>query len=153
MQKVLEAIIFVGLQAKGKSTFYWNNFKNTHLRISNDLLKTKNRENKLLEFCTETRMSFVVDNTNLTKEKRNKYIDFCKNKDFKCICYYFKSDLKRSLEWNKKRSEKDLVPDVAILGSARNLEIPSKTEGFDELWYIDFDGKNFIKQAWKEDEK
>lgn len=152
MQKPI-AIIFVGLQATGKSTYYWNNFKNSHLRISNDLLGTKNRENKLLEFCAETQMPFVVDNTNLTKEKRHKYIEFCHNKNFKCICFYFKTELSRSLKWNKKRCGKDLVPDVAIFSSVKKLELPSFDEGFDELWYLDFDGQNFIKKPWQENEK
>lgn len=151
MQKTPESIIFVGIQATGKSTFYWNTFRNSHLRISNDLLGTKNRENKLLDFCAETRMPFVVDNTNLTKEKRQKYVEFCKSNKFRCICLYFKTELARSLEWNKKRFGKDFVPDVAILGAVKNLEIPSIDEGFDELWYMDFDGKDFTKQTWKED--
>ncbi|NHZ34831.1 hypothetical protein [Massilia rubra] len=71
----MEAIIFVGLQASGKSNFYKNNYFNTHLRISNDLLKTKYREKKLLDICLETSMPFVVDNTNPTREVRAKYID------------------------------------------------------------------------------
>jgi predicted kinase len=50
----MEAIIFIGLQASGKSTFYKENFFNSHLRISNDLLKTKNRESRLIDFCIET---------------------------------------------------------------------------------------------------
>ena len=36
----MEMILFVGLPGSGKSTFYKNHYFNTHLRISNDLLKT-----------------------------------------------------------------------------------------------------------------
>jgi len=35
---------------------------NSHLRISNDLLKTKNREKNLMEFCKNTNMLFVIYN-------------------------------------------------------------------------------------------
>ena len=34
----MEAIIFTGIQATGKSTFYKQNFFNSHVRISLDLL-------------------------------------------------------------------------------------------------------------------
>lgn len=153
MQQTAEAIIFVGLQATGKSTYYWQNCKNTYLRISNDLLRTKNRERKLLEFCAETRMPFVIDNTNLTKQKRQNYIKFCHDQNYRCVCLYFKTNLKRSMEWNRLRNSEDMVPDVAILSSVKKLEIPSLDEGFDELWYMDFDGQNYTKLPWEEGEE
>lgn len=52
----MEMILFVGLPGSGKSTFYKNHYFNTHLRISNDLLRTKNRTQKLLDFCGENRV-------------------------------------------------------------------------------------------------
>lgn len=144
----MEAIIFVGLQATGKSTFYKNNFFNTHLRISNDLLKTKNREKLILEFCKNTKMSFVIDNTNITKASREKYVEFCKEAKCDIKCFYFKTDLDRSLLWNSKRLGKEKVPDVGILGTYKKLEIPSIDEGFTELHYVDFSNEKFIVKDW-----
>ena len=69
------SVLLIGIQASGKSTFYKEKFFNTHVRISNDLLKTKNREKLLLEYCINTQMPFVIDNTNSTKEVRKNYID------------------------------------------------------------------------------
>ncbi len=43
----MEMIIFVGLPGSEKSAYYKNHFFNFHLRISNDLLKTKSRSKKL----------------------------------------------------------------------------------------------------------
>lgn len=145
----MEAIIFVGLQASGKSTFYKNNFFNSHVRISNDLLKTKHREKLILEFCKQSETSFVVDNTNPSKDTRKKYIDFCK--DFKCTikCYYFKIDLPRSLEWNDGRLGKEKIPTVGILGTHKKIEIPSADEGFDELFYVDYINQALIVKEWK----
>ena len=40
----MEAIVFIGLQASGKSSFYKERFFSTHVRISLDLLRTRNRE-------------------------------------------------------------------------------------------------------------
>jgi len=37
----MEAVIFVGLQAAGKSTFYRERFFDTHVRINLDMLRTR----------------------------------------------------------------------------------------------------------------
>ncbi len=60
----MEAVIFMGLQASGKSSFYKENFFNSHIRLSMDLLNTRNRERKFLELSIETQAKVVVDNTN-----------------------------------------------------------------------------------------
>jgi len=36
----MEAVIFTGIQAVGKSTFYKEHFFTTHVRINLDMLKT-----------------------------------------------------------------------------------------------------------------
>jgi hypothetical protein len=60
----MEAIIFVGIQGSGKTTFYRERFLDRHVRISLDLLKTRNRESAALKTCLETGQPFVIDNTN-----------------------------------------------------------------------------------------
>ena len=47
-----------------------------------DTLHTRNKENLLLQECVECGRSFVVDNTNPTKEDRQKYIRAAKDKLF-----------------------------------------------------------------------
>ncbi|MDQ1814942.1 ATP-binding protein [Massilia sp. CCM 9210] len=145
----MEAIIFVGLQASGKSTFYKTNYFNMHLRISNDLLKTKYREKKLLEICLETGMPFVVDNTNPTREVRAKYIDVLKGGKFRVVCVYFRIDLERSLAWNRGRSGAALIPDVGIFDTHKKIELPTMAEGFDEMRYVDIIDNQFIVKAWQ----
>lgn len=146
----MEAIIFVGLQASGKSTFYKQHYFNTHLRISNDLLKTRYREKKLLDMCLETGMPFVVDNTNPTREVRAKYIDVLKGSKFRIRCVYFRIDLERSLAWNRGRSGAALIPDVGIFDTHKRIELPAPAEGFDELHYVDIVDGQFIVKAWNE---
>jgi predicted kinase len=70
----VEAVIFVGLQGAGKSTFYRERFFDTHLRINLDQLRTRHRERRLLQVCVETGLRFVVDNTNPTRVERQVYI-------------------------------------------------------------------------------
>ena len=74
----MEAVIFVGLQGAGKSTFFRDRFMTTHLRINLDMLKTRHRESRFLQVCIETCQPFVVDNTNPTRVERQVYIQAAK---------------------------------------------------------------------------
>jgi predicted kinase len=47
----VQAVIFMGIQATGKSTFYHDRFSDTHLRINLDMLKTRSRKQKIFEVC------------------------------------------------------------------------------------------------------
>lgn len=78
----MEGIIFIGIQASGKSTFYKQHFFNSHVRISLDLLNTRNKENQLLDKCLELHQRVVIDNTNPAKSDRKKYIDKFKQSKF-----------------------------------------------------------------------
>ena len=71
----MEAVILIGLQGCGKSSFAKERFFHSHVRISLDLLKTRHREQLLLDACLATDQRFVVDNTNPTVAARLKYID------------------------------------------------------------------------------
>ena len=135
----MEMILFVGLPGSGKSTFYKNHYFNTHLRISNDLLKTKNRTQKLLEFCSETNMSFVIDNTCTTKAVRKRFLDFCSTikAPLKKICIYFDTPVGVCIERNNERIGKEKVPITAILMKVKELERPALEEGFDEIIVIE----------------
>ncbi len=86
---LMEIILFMGIQASGKSTFYQEYFSNTHIRINLDMLKTRHREKILLNACLEAKQRFVVDNTNPTVADRKKYITLAKASGFKIIGYYF----------------------------------------------------------------
>src|SRR5437016_10741623 len=87
----VDAVIFVGLQGAGKSTFYRERFFATHLRINLDMLKTRHRERRFLQACLETRQPFVVDNTNPTRAERQVCIEAAKQAGFRVLGYYFQS--------------------------------------------------------------
>ena len=88
----MEAIIFTGIQATGKSTFYRDTFFKTHIRINLDMLKTRHREKLLLNACLEMKHPFVVDNTNPGVEDRQRYILPAKDHKFRVVGYYFQSE-------------------------------------------------------------
>ncbi|GAA0408277.1 ATP-binding protein [Paenibacillus motobuensis] len=132
----MECVIFIGIQASGKSTFYKEKFFKTHMRINLDMLRTRNRENVFLQASIDTSLPFVVDNTNPTIEERKKYIDLAKTHKYKLVGYYFEPDYDLSYERNEKRQGNEKVPEVGIKSTLKKLEIPSYHEGFDELYIV-----------------
>jgi predicted kinase len=96
----MEAIIFIGIQGAGKSSFYRERFFDTHVRINLDMLKTKRRQHLLLAACIEARQPFVVDNTNVTAEARAHFIAAAKTAGFRVAGYYFRSDVRAALARN-----------------------------------------------------
>lgn len=102
----MECVIFIGIQASGKSTFYRERFFQTHMRINLDMLRTRNRENLFIQASLEAKQPFVIDNTNPTMEERQKYIGCAKEHRFKVIGYFFEPDYALSLERNGKRTGK-----------------------------------------------
>ncbi|WP_425571229.1 hypothetical protein [Novipirellula rosea] len=145
----MEAVVFTGLQGSGKSSFFKERFFATHVRISLDLLRTRNRENRILEVCIETQQRFVIDNTNPTCDERAKYIGKSRDSGFRVIGYYFRSKVDDCLRRNKERT--DRVPEVAILSTAKKLELPKLDEGFDELWYVRIENSGFALEEWKDE--
>ncbi len=55
----MEAVLFIGIQATGKSSFYLERFSRTHVRINLDMLKTRHRETLLLKACLQGKIPFV----------------------------------------------------------------------------------------------
>ena len=133
---MMEAVIFIGLQAPGKSTFYGERFFDTHVRINLDTLKTRHREQCLLDACLAAAESFVVDNTNPTREDRRRYIEPAQAAGFKVVGYYFQPQVEACREGNEKRPEEQVVPLRGLLGTYSRLEVPCLDEGFDELYSV-----------------
>ncbi len=63
----MEAVVFTGIQAAGKSTFFKAHFVDTHIRINLDMLRTRHREKLLIAACLQAKQRFVVENTNLVR--------------------------------------------------------------------------------------
>lgn len=146
------AIIFIGIQASGKSTFYHERFED-YVHINLDTLHTRNKENILLQECVESGRSFVVDNTNPTREDREKYIRVAKDNGYCIHGYYFQSSVSDCIARNQKREGKARIPDHVMAGTHRKLELPEYREGFDELFYLRMEGGRFIVDEWNEVEE
>lgn len=135
-ESVPEGVIFVGLQAAGKSTFYVERFFNSHVRVSLDLLRTRQRERVFLDACLRTRQPFVVDNTNPTVAERARYLEPVLGAGFRAVGYFFVPDVAASIRRNETRAGRWRVPRVGIYGTRKRLEAPSYVEGFDRLFEV-----------------
>ncbi len=133
----MELIIFIGLQASGKSTFFRERFAATHEHVSKDLLRNNRnpnrRQTQLIEAALGQGSSVVVDNTNPKVEDRLTLIELGREFGARIIGYYFESEVRRCVGRNRRRTGKDRVPDVAIFATAKKMVAPSYSEGFDEL--------------------
>lgn len=145
-------VIFVGIQATGKSTFFKQRFVDTHIRINLDMLKTRRRESVIIAACLQTRQPFVIDNTNVTIEARAYYIALARAYKFSVVGYYFASHLAPSLERNRLRVGAAIIPEIGVVATYNRLQIPTMTEGFDELSYVRIDETfGFVVEPWQDE--
>ena len=151
----MEALIFCGLQAAGKSSFYKERFFNTHLRINHDMLKTNHREARLLQVCLDIQQSFVIDKTNPTVETRAHYIGLARRAGFRVEGYYFQSRLEDCLRRNRARPVPQQIPDKGLFSTYHRLQPPTLAEGFDALYYVRMDEANqtFVVKEWSDGEQ
>jgi predicted kinase len=146
----MHLILFTGVPGSGKSTFYQQHFFHTHLRVSLDLLRTRNREAQLLEFCFRTQMRLVVDNTNVRKDDRLPYLQMARHHRYRVTGYYFEASLEECLLRNAGRTGKARIDDRGVIAKFRQLQPPSPSEGFDELFRVTLHEGAFMVRAGEE---
>ncbi len=132
----MEAVILIGIQAVGKSTFYYQRFRDTHIRINLDMLKTRHREQILVDACLAAKQPFVVDNTNATVAERARYIAPAKAARFRVVGYYFQSKLQDAVQRNRQRATSKVIPEIGMAATYKRLEPPSLAEGFDHVYAV-----------------
>jgi predicted kinase len=130
----MEAVIFVGVQGSGKTSFYRERFFDTHVRISLDVLRTRHREEVLVKACLAAQQAFVVDNTNPTPGDRERYLGPARAAGFRVIAYFFESVLADAIRRNNQRAGKQKIPVAAIAGTQRKMRAPGLEEGYDAVY-------------------
>jgi len=135
----MQAVILIGIQASGKTSFYRERFFDTHIRLSLDMLHTRHRERLLVKSCLSARQAFVIDNTNSRTADRAIYIELARQAGFRVIGYYFQTELDAAIARNLKRQGKQAIPVKGVIGTFKRLEPPTRDEGFDELYSVRLD--------------
>ena len=129
-------MILVGVQGSGKSAFFKAEFADTHVRINRDMLKTKARETRLFELCLELGQRCAVDNTNATAEERARFIGPAKAREFRVVGYFLDVSVRDAIARNAARPEAQRVPVPGIYDTAKRLQPPAASEGFDAVFRV-----------------
>jgi predicted kinase len=149
-REALELILFVGLPASGKSTFYRERFAASHVLVSKDLMPNNRRRSaRQLELVTAALRegrSVVVDNTNTRRADRAELLALARAWQIPARVYHFTATLESCLERNRGRQGRARVPDVALFTAKKQLEPPGDDEGFTVCYEVTLtpdDGERF----------
>ena len=144
--RIPELILLIGIPAAGKSTFAREQLFDTHVRLNLDTLRTRVKEMRLLEACLKSRISCMVDNTNITRAGRARYIPLAKTARFRVTGYCLETSLETALRQNLQRERH--VPNYAIEARHNDQELPTLEEEFDELHRMQLQDGGFVVQAF-----
>ena len=106
-------------------------------------------EKRALKDCFAQGIDFVVDNTNPTREDRARYIPTAKEHGYRVVGYFMQSRLQDCIARNDRREGKEKIPAKAIAMTSNKLELPSRDEGFDELYFVANDGEAMTISEWR----
>ena len=144
-------ILLIGIPGSGKSTFFQRKLAADHVRVNLDTLKTRNREARLIDACFAEGKSFCVDNTNLTREERAKYIAKAKARGWQVVGYFMKSVLKDCIARNELRTGDARLPAKAVAAMSNRMELPARDEGIDELFFVEIKDGDYVISEWRDD--
>ena len=146
-------ILMIGIPGSGKSTFAAARFPPGYVRISRDVLRTRARVANALAEALEKRRDVVIDNTNVKRIERERFIQPAKAAGYRVTGYYLQSVVADCLRRNAQRSGAARIPDAGVLARAGDLEMPSPEEGFDELFYVSITEAGFAVETWRTDDE
>lgn len=126
----MEMILLIGIPASGKTTWCKKALPG-HIRISLDEIRGHRREieDQMIESEMQKGNNIVIDDTNLTKEIRQKHIFLAKRHGATVNAVFFDVDIQKAHRQNLTRSKG--VPPCVLDKYEKQLEIPVKDEGFD----------------------
>lgn len=130
----VDLVVLCGLQGSGKSTFFGARFAATHAHVSQDRFPNARdpaaRRRALVAAAAGAGLSAVVDDTNLTRERRTALVALARELGLRPVLYWFPPDVPGSVARNARREGRDRVPHVAIFAARKRLVAPDAAEGF-----------------------
>lgn len=136
-------ILMVGGPGSGKSHFCKKILiPKDYVYINRDKLGTWQKCVKFLENALLQKKNCVIDNTNVDKESRFKFIDICKRNKVDCYCFVMLTSSSHSKHNNKFRelTDKSHVPvsEIIINSMKKKYQDPELSEGFQNIVKIQF---------------
>lgn len=143
-----ELVVFTGLQAAGKTSFYRERFAASNVHISKDAWPNarnkQQRQQRLIEQHLRAGHSVVVDNTNPTPSDRAPLIELGLALGARLLCYSFIVTVEQALIRNADRTGRACVDNVAIYSVAKRLVPPRTTEGFEQCFEVELTDAGFV---------
>ena len=135
-----EVVLLIGVPGAGKTTFFEQGFAKTHRLVSMDVLRNnrqpKARQLGLLREALDAGVPVVVDNTNASRSERADIIELARSRRAQLVGYFFDCTVRDCVARNAHRVGRARVPNVAIFATAKRLQRPDLSEGFDALYVV-----------------
>ena len=136
--RVQTMVMFIGPHRSGKSYYFNLHYAGKFIHIQSDDCQTKNEEQTMVQNCINRGSDFVIDDTNCYKADRAVYIQSAKEARYRIIGYLFRTQIADHYE------QCDYIPEQMCSKimpvELDQLELPSYSEGFDELYYVEHMG-------------
>ena len=151
--QVKTMIIFMGPRRSGKTYYFDWHYAGKFIHIHKDENQKKSEEQLLIQECMDKSVDFVIDDTNHTKADRAIYIQSAKAAGYRIIGYLFRTQI--SEQYDQNYSPEQLYSRI-IPAVLSEVELPSYSEGFDELYYVEHMGSFYragntnamVKRDW-----
>jgi predicted kinase len=145
---MVELVVFSGLQAAGKTSFYRERFADTHVHVSKDTWpnarKREERQRRLIDEHLRAGRSVVVDNTNPTPVEREPLIAIGRAVGARVTSYAFVVSVEEAVRRNAGREGRARIVDVGIYAVAKRLVRPGHGEGFDGMFEVCLTESGFV---------
>ncbi|GGQ07587.1 AAA family ATPase [Streptomyces roseolilacinus] len=143
---VPDVAVLVGLQASGKSTFYRQCLADRYDLVSKDLFprgarNKQRRQMALVEEALAAGRPVAVDNTNPSPEEWGPLLAAARAHGATATAYWFPPDVAAALRRNAARRGRERVPEVGLRATFGRLRGPSRSDGFDAVLEVRFDGR------------
>jgi bifunctional polynucleotide phosphatase/kinase len=148
-----DLIILVGSPASGKS-FFCETFIPAFVHINQDTLKTVAKCKSAAKRALDENKKVVIDNTNPMASSRKLYLDLANGKKTACVWFQTEKEVCehnnafreygpciKALKQGDTITEETYgkhVPAIAMHSFWKNLEPPTKEEGFDHIYHVPF---------------
>jgi predicted kinase len=142
-----ELIVFSGLQAAGKTSFYRERFA-SYAHVSKDAWPNarnkERRQRRLVEEYLRAGRSVVVDNTNPTPAVRAPLIAIARAVGVGVASYAFVVTVADAVQRDAGREGRARVGEVGIYSVAKLLVPPVEEEGFDRRFEVRLTRDGFV---------
>ena len=126
----MDYTLMIGIALSGKTTYRKSNFEHNVVQLSY-FNNNRKLELETIEKYLKEGKSVVVDDTNLTRKIRKSHIDLAKKYNATVIGIFMNTS--RGLIDQRRMRRSDQLPMAVINKQLRDLETPTKDEGFDKL--------------------